>query len=381
MTDELDLVGALGSAEPLRPEAYQRARAVLRAAMADAGTVRLLGATSAEDTTMEATSTMETTTTTRDHESSPAIQRRRRMGIAGRLGIGAGVGVAAAAAVVAVLLNPPATGGTQAGRDSSAAASGSTTVEESAERAPLMTLAGSIKTVTPPAGDAWLVKATQVHGTKTMQVVYTLYTDGHAIYTGNSVQDIKRAIARHQDQMTDGGYAPLLEAAVAAADSSPADGRTQMLKAAKEPLVGLDPAAQKAVWDKQQAAAQVIIKQKGGNAPPKPYSPQAVQQHFDNALWTYSTQALSAGDGNTQVRAGVLRLLSTISAVSVVNSTTHGKATLTITAGPEMFGGGGSEVLTIDAKTGMLVKDVSIVPGTPQASTTYESSRVTKADL
>lgn len=381
MTDELDLVGELGSAEPLRPEAYQRARAMLRAAMADPGTVRLLGATSAEDTTMEATSTMETTTTTRNEESSPAIQRRRRIGVAGRLGIGAGVGVAAAAAVVAVVLNSPATGGTEAGKDSSAATSGATTVDGSAERAPLMTLAGSIKTVTPSAGDAWLVKATQVNGTKTMQVVYTLYTDGHAIYTGNSVEDIKRAIARHQDQMTDGGYAPLLKAAVAAADSSPADGRTQMLKAAKDPLVGLDPAAQKAEWDKQQAAAQVIIKQKGGNVKPKPYSPQAVQRHFDNALWTYSTQALSAGDGNTQVRAGVLRLLSTISGVSVKDSTTHGKATLTITAGPEVFGGEGSEVLTIDAKTGMLVKDVSTVPGLPQASTTYESSRVTKADL
>lgn len=381
MTDELDLVGALGSAEPLRPEAYQRARAVLRAAMADPETARLSGAISAEDTTMEATSTMETTTTTRDRDSSPALRRRRGMGVARRLGIGAGVGVAAAAAVVAVVLNSSATGGMEASRDASAAPSASTSVDGSAERAPLMTLAGSIKTVTPAAGDAWLVKATQVHGTKTMQVVYTLYTDGHAIYTGNSVKDIKRAIARHQDQMTDGGYAPLLKAAVAAADSSPADGRTQMLTAAKDPLVGLDPAAQKAVWDKQQADAQVIIKQKGGNVAPKPYSPQAVERHFDNALWTYSTQALSAGNGNTQVRAGVLRLLSTISAVSVKDSTTHGKATLTITAGPEVFGGEGSEVLTVDATTGMLVKDVSIVPGLAAASTTYESSRVTKADL
>ncbi|MET8260512.1 hypothetical protein [Micromonospora sp. NPDC005205] len=347
---------------------------VLRAAMADPGTVRLLGAVSAEDTTMEATSTMETTTTTRE-------QRRRRIGIAGRMGIGAGVGVAAAAAVVAVVLNSSATGGTEASKDSPAATSSSTTVDRSAERAPLMTLAGSIKTLTPSAGDAWLVKATQVHGTKTMQVVYTLYTDGHAIYTGNSVKDIKRAIVRHQDQMTEGGYAPLLEAAVAAADSSPADGRTQMLKAAKDPLVGLDPAAQKAVWDKQQADAQVIIKQKGGNAKPKPYTPQAVQRHFDNALWTYSTEALSAGDGNTQVRAGVLRLLSTIAAVSVKDSTTHGKATLTITAGPEVFGGEVSEVLTIDATTGMLVKNVSTVPGLPRSFTTYESSRVTTADL
>jgi hypothetical protein len=154
-----------------------------------------------------------------------------------------------------------------------------------------------------------------------------------------------------------------------------------MLKAAKDKLVGLDPVAQKAEWDKQQAAAQVIIKQKGGNVKAKPYSPQAVQRHFDNALWTYSTQALSAGDGNTQVRAGVLRLLSTISAVGVKDSATNGKATLTITAGPEVFGGEGGEVLTIDAKTGMLVKDVSTVPGIPQATTTYQSSRVTTADL
>lgn len=382
MTDELDLVGELGSAEPLRPEAYQRARAVLRAAMADPGAVRLLDAISAEDTTMEdATMTMETKTTTRDHESGPAIQRRRRIGIGRRFGVGAGVGVAAAAAVVAMVLNSSATGGVGAGPDSSAAASGSATVGGAADRAPLMTLAGSIKTTTPSAGDAWLVKATQVHGTQTMQVVYTLYTDGHAIYTGNSVEDIKRAITRHQDQMKAGGYAPLLKAAVAAADSSPTDGRTKMLTAAKDPLVGLDPAAQKTEWDKQQAEAQVIIKQKGGNAEPKPYSAQAVQQHFDNALWTFSTIALSAGDGNTQVRAGVLRLLSTISAVSVENSTTNGKATLTITAGPEVFGGEGGQVLTIDAETGMLVKDVSTAPGVPQASTTYESSRVTTAHL
>ncbi|MFI1993818.1 hypothetical protein [Actinoplanes sp. NPDC020271] len=381
MTDELDLVGELGSAEPLRPEAYQRARATLRAAMADPGTVRLLGATSAEDTTMETNSTMETTTAKRHHESSPAMRRGRRLGIAGRFGIGAGVAAAAAAAVVAVALNSSATGGVVAAADPSAAASGTVGADGSAERAPLMTLAGSIKTLTLSGGDAWLVKATQVDGKKTMQVVYTLYTDDHAIYTGNSVQDIKLAITGRQDQMKAGGYAPLLKAAVAAADSSPADGRTRMLKAAKDPLAGLDPAAQKAEWDKQQAAAQVIIKQKGGNAEPKPYSPEAVQQHLDNALWTYSTEALSAGDGDTQVRAGVLRLLSTISAVDVKKSTTGGKATLTITAGPEVFGGEGGEVLTVDAETGMLVKSVSTVPGLPQATTTYESSRVTQANL
>ncbi|AGZ40992.1 hypothetical protein [Actinoplanes friuliensis] len=381
MTDELDLIGELGKAEALRPEAYQRARTALRAAMADPGTVRLLDAMSMENTTVEKASTMETTTTTRDHKFSPETQRRRRMSMKSRLGIGAGVGVAAAAAVVAVALNSSAPGAGVPGDNPPVAASAPAAVDGSAERAPLMTLAGSIKTATPPAGDGWLVKATQVHGKKTMQVIYTLYTDDHAIYTGDSVKGVKRAISKNQDQLKDGGYAPLLKAAVAAADRSPADGRTLMLKAAGDRLVGLDSAAQKTEWDKQQAAAQVIVKQKGGNFKPKPYSPQAVKAHLDNALWAYSTQALSAGDGNTEVRAGVLRLLSTIDAVSVKDSTTNGTATLTIIAGPEVFGGAGDEVLTVDAKTGMLVKDVSTVPGLPKSTTTYESSRVTAAEL
>jgi len=381
MTDELDLVGELGSAPPLRPEAYQRARAVLRAAMADPGTVRLPASITAEDTTVETTSTMNTTKT-RHHAPSPAMPRRRGIGVAGRFGIGAGVGVAAAAAVVALVLNnSSAPGDAVAGKDSSTAAAGPATAGGPADRAPLMSLAGSIVTSTSPKGDAWLEKATQVEGTKTMQVVYTLYTDGHEIYSGDSVKDIKRAIAHHQDQMTAGGYAPLLKAAVAAADSSPADGRIQMLKAAGDRLVGLDPAAQKAEWDKQQAAAQVIIKQKGGDAKPKPYNPRNLQRHFDNALWTYSTEALSAGDGDTKVRAGVLRLLSTIDGVSVKKSATGGKATLTITAGPEVLGGEGGEVLTVDAGNGMLVTSVSTVPGLPQSHTTYESSRVTTARL
>src|SRR4051794_8921071 len=259
MTDELDLVGELGSAPPLHPEAYRRARAVLRAAMADPGTVRLPGVLSAEDISMETDSTSETTTT-RGHGSSPAMRGRRKVGIAGRFGIGAGV--AAAGAVVALALNLSGTGSAVADKDSPATG-GAATVEGSGERAPLLILAGNIKTMTPSTGDAWLVKATQVDGTTIKQVVYTLYTDGREIYTGDSVQYIKRAIAGHQDQMKDGGYAALLDAAVAAADSSPADGRTRMLKAAKDPLAGLDPAGQRAEWDRQQAAAQAIIRQKG----------------------------------------------------------------------------------------------------------------------
>ena len=371
MTDEMDLISELKGAEPLRPEAYQRARAVLRAAVAEPGTVRVLGATSTEGTTME-------TTPVQDKGFTPAAQRRRKIGTAGRVGIGAGVGVAAAAAAIALVVTSSSTGGAvPAVAKAPAAASASTPAAGS----PLVTLAALIKADTQSTGDAWLVISTQVDGTKTMQVLYTLYTDSGAIYSGYSVNGIKYAIAHHQDQMSSGGFAPLVKAAILAAASSPAQGRTTMLEAAGDPLVGLSPAAQKTVWDKEQAAAQVIIKEKGGKAKSQPYSSGAVQQHFDNRLWTYSTEALSAGDGNPLVRQGVLRLLSTISGVSVARSTTNGKATLTITAGPEVFKGNGSEVLTIDAKTGMLVKDVSNTPGIPTAYTTYQSSRVKTAHL
>jgi hypothetical protein len=376
MTDEMDLIGELNGAEPLRPEAYQRARAVLRAAMAEPGTVRLLGATSAEGTTME-------TTPVQDKGFTPAAQRRRKIGTAGRVGIGAGVGVAAAAAAVALVITSSSTGGAvpAAAKAPATASVGTATGSAPAAGSPLVALAAYIKANARSRGDAWLVISTQVSGTKTMQVIYALYTDSGAIYSGDSVNGIKYAIAHHQDQMSSGGYAPLVKAAILAAASSPAQGRTTMLEAAGDPLVGLSPAAQKTVWDKEQAAAQVIIKEKGGKAKPRPYSSRAVQQHFDNSVWTFGTEALSAGDGNTLVRQGVLRLLSTISGVSVAHSTTNGEATLTITAGPEVFDGNGSEVLTIDAKTGMLVKDVSYTPGIPTAHTTYRSSRVTTAHL
>jgi hypothetical protein len=370
MTDEMDLIGEVKGAEPLRPEAYQRARAVLRAAMAEPGTVRVLDATSAEGTTME-------TTPVQDKGFTPAAQHRRKIGTAGRVGIGAGVAVAAAAAAIALVVTSPSTGGATP----AAATVGTATASAPAAGSPLVALAAYIKANAQSTGDAWLVISTQVDGTKTMQVLYTLYTDSGAIYSGYSVNDIKYAIAHHQDQMSSGGYAPLVKAAILAATSSPAQGRTTMLKAAGDPLVGLSPAAQKRAWDKGEAAAQVIIKEKGGKAKPQPYSSQAVQQHFDNHLWTYGIEALSAGDGNTLVRQGVLRLLSTISGVSVAHSTTNGKATLTITAGPEVFDGNGSEVLTIDAKTGMLVKDVSNTPGTSTAHLAYQSSRVTMAQF
>ena len=106
-----------------------------------------------------------------------------------------------------------------------------------------------------------------------------------------------------------------------------------------------------------------------------------LQSDIDNTLWTASTIALSWGAGNPQIRVGVLRLLSTIPHVSVAASTTDGQPTLTITAGSALFGGGGDQVLTVNAKTGIPVSSVESGGGVPTAVQTDQVSRVTLADV
>jgi hypothetical protein len=403
MTNEMDLIGELKGAEPLRPDAYQRARAVLRAAMAEPGTVQVLGTTSRAGTTME-------TVPVQGEGFTPAVQRRRKIGAAGRVGIGAGAGVAAAAAAIALVVGSLSTGG--AVKAPGAAAARTATVGAPAAGSPLMALAADIKANPRPAGDAWLVISSVVQGTQVESLQYSLYTDTGALYRGLSMNDLKHVVARNQESRFQGRletayYAPVLKAAIFAATSSPAQGRIAMLKAFGDPLAGLSsPAAQKEAWDKLQAAAQVIQK-KGGftysqtysqqafqvlpGQKPQPYSPQAFQSYEDNMLWNSAVGALVGGDGNTLVRQGVLRSLSTISKVSVAHSVTKGEATLTITAGaglqrpilPLGVISRGKEVLTIDAKTGMLVKDVPAIPPgeTPTFYYSYQSSRVTTAHL
>lgn len=379
MTDEMDLIGELKGAEPLRPDAYQRARAVLRAAMAEPGTVQVLGTTSREGTTME-------TVPVQGEGFTPAVQRRRKIGAAGRVGIGAGAGVAAAAAAIALVVGSLSTGG--AVKAPGAAAARTATVGAPAAGSPLVALAAYIKANPRPAGDAWLVISSEVQGGEVLlQPQYSLYTDTGAVYTAHSMNDLKHAVARHEDRHMSALYALFVKAAISAATSSPAQGRIAMLKASGDSFGGLSsPAAQKEAWDKLMAATQVIDKG-GAREKPEPYSPQAFQSYEDNSLWSSAMLALSADDGNTLVRQGVLRLLSTISGVSVAHSVTKGEATLTITAVvstpitvPDAMVYD-KYVLTIDAKTGMLVKDVITTSGYPATYGTYQSSRVTTAHL
>jgi hypothetical protein len=103
---------------------------------------------------------------------------------------------------------------------------------------------------------------------------------------------------------------------------------------------------------------------------------------FDNWVWEDSQDAIIAGSGDPQVRAGVLRILATLPDVSVTPGTSGGQSTLVLTAGAPELGSGYTEQLTINATTGLPVSFTGGAPGqTPSATVTYQVSRVTSSDI
>lgn len=89
---------------------------------------------------------------------------------------------------------------------------------------------------------------------------------------------------------------------------------------------------------------------------------------------------LSAGGGDPKVRAGVLRLTSTIPGVTVVDSTTGGQPTLTITAA--VWTDDTQHVLTINAQNGVPISSEMNSPETGDSfAGTFKVARVTVADI
>jgi hypothetical protein len=254
-----------------------------------------------------------------------ALRQRRRRRLAGVTGIAA---VGAVAAVLAITSAPQPAAPVRHAPRASAATS------------PLMTLAARISASdSPQRGNASLEIVKNVIGSKLKSVYYGLYTDSGKLYSGDNKQTLMWAIAHHANGAVH--YDSQVKAAAReAATGDLATARMQMID-----------------------ATQPVSK-----------------EQFNNVLWTNATYALNWAGGDLKVRVGVLRLLSTISAVKVVNSTTDGQPTLTITAGPGAFGGMGDEVLIISATTGLPVSSVSN-PGPSQGAEYYRVSRVTLANI
>ena len=361
--DEMDLASQAMEVTPWQPEAYERARASLRGAMAESGP--LAGATPAP-----------AATPLRGRGLSRAGHRRRwTLGTGGKVGIGAGIGAVAAAALVLVATSTP-----QPARSTAqpTAPTGSAS-RAAASTSPLMTLAASIKAndVGSVPGDATLVIAHKNLG-KPVEVVYSLYTDSGALYLGDDKQTLMAEVVKNENQAQSNNTRDVA-AARYAASADLASARKRMVDVTTNDYY-LSYAARKKIWDKNLPALLALLREKGSKLIPKMPTGQALQDLINNALWNGCQDALQWSANDPRARAGVMRLLSTIPDLTVVHSKTDGQPTLTITAGAARFQGI-KQVLTVNAKTGIQVSSVESGEGLATAVETDQVSRVTLAAI
>ena len=356
--DEMDLVSQLKDAEPLRPEAYERARTTLLAAMAEPGPAPV-------------------------PEVVPLRRARNRrratVGTLGKVGIGAGIGAVAAGVAVALVA-------TSTAQPASPAHFAAPASKAPAVNSKLVSLAAFVKASSGNLpGNASLVIQTQALTGIPAQVTYNLYTDSGGYYGSNDKKGLTAAVRHHQNLA--GSWLDarqVVAAARYAATGNLTTARQRMLNATPEQFERLlrdTPAARKKLWEKDMAKARAIFRAKHVKPPAVP-TDKILRTDINYEIWYNSVNALTEGAGNPQVREGVLRLLSTISEITVANSTTGGRSTLTLTASPAMNPGSGlpAQVVTIDARTGMPISSVWGTPGQKYYSnTTFRVSRVTLA--
>ena len=170
------------------------------------------------------------------------------------------------------------------------------------------------------------------------------------------------------------------EVAVAAAAASPAlpveEARERMVRATWAPATPL--AAAPGPVAAPSAAAQAQQREKLAATPEVP---AASQQALDeNRVWMGCMDALLAGAGRRDVRAGALRILASVASVTVGPATVNGTAVLQLTS--TGFGDGYRETLSIDSGTGVPIRFEGGHPGAePSVVMDYEVARVTAAEV
>ncbi len=374
----MELLSRLKDVEPPRPEAFNQARMILGEAMAN--TAR--------------------TDSARINQPTQIRARQRRFGGRRAIGFGAGIGLAAAAVAAALVITstptPSANTGHQSAgsKPSSVSASpkptGASSSAPLAKNPQLMSLAAEIIADDGAlSGNASLVLSKQRNNGVLDNVGYNLYTDSGDYYWSPTESGLPEVVAQHQN-IANGVDSREKAAALYAVNGDLATAREMMVNATPNPFgLGLNAAGRKALLKKLRTEYNanlrnpVFVKAFGKRKFIGIPTGTALQDGIDNSIWNNSVNALTQAGGNPQIRAGVLRLLSTVSAVTVGKSTTGGKPSLTLTAGPAVFGGApGDQVLMIDAKTGIPIRSVSGLPGqAPSSVVTFQVSRVTVADV
>lgn len=330
MVDEMDLLKEMKAAEPVRPHAFEEARTVLRAAMAV--------------------------------EEVPET-RTRRWSTRRTVGLSAAALVAAAAAT-ALVVTSASTPGKPAAKAAPAAAN------------PILAeLAANITPLRAKApGDATLeIRNQSPTSDKLGDNGIGLYTDDGTYYWGNDRKELRRAVV-HKDGGDD-MFKRDIAVALYAVKGDMGTARARMA------IANLTPGAKQDGERAKIEKLKAVAKARGQKyVPPKPPTPAQQKEITDNHIWTNSVDALIAASENSQVRAGVLRIMATMPKVKVTKTTTAGRPTLTLV---DSWPAAGKlvEKLVIDARTGNPVASFTSSSDAPSATTYYHNSRVTIADV
>jgi hypothetical protein len=309
-----------------------------------------------------------------------AMCARRRARIA-RGGIGAGVVAVTAVAAVGLASAVPSAPArsTQAGgahpatraSGAHAAKTGTSTSSTGATDAkqPLVQLAAYLAAEPQPSGDATLVeRETGAPGHASINV-WDLYADDGRYFFSQTEAGLPAQVKENNNQ----GGGQFAREVAAATYAVTGDLNTAALKMAWAP----DPTPVPA-W----LSAQVKDISAGG-------------LQIDNYVWEDSEDALIAGSGNPQVRAGVLRLVSALPGITVTHGTVDGQPALTVTAGAAEVGYAGinqanpkapagpayQEAISINADTGIPLQIASGPAGQVTGTVSYVVTRVKLADI
>ena len=237
---------------------------------------------------------------------------------------------------------------------------------------PLTRLAAYVSASAAPVGDATLVTRTTTGGDGKSVIVYDLYSDNGQYFFSPTESGLAGEVTAHHDQ-ADGMFAREIAAAKLAATHDVAKAAHDMA-VAPDPSVAISPTV--TAGDARAGAAK-----QAAMGQPATLQPGDVNPLFANWVWENSQDALVAGSGDPQVRAGVLRILATLPGVTVTDGTSGGQPTLVLTAGAPEFGDDRTEQMTINADSGIPIQSAGGQTGAPPAGTVdYKVSRVTLAN-
>ena len=284
-------------------------------------------------------------------------------------------GIAAVGAAAAVLFAtsaprsaaPAAVGVTSGAHPANTGAPASPT---SAAQPPLVKLAAYLAAEPRPAGDATLVeRETGAPGHASINV-WDLYTDDGRYFFSQTEAGLPAQVKENNSQ-GDGEFGGEVAAAAHAVTGD------------------LDTAALKMAWPYATPVPAWLSAQVKNMS--------AGELQIDNYVWEGCEDALVAGSGNPQVRAGVLRLVSALPGIAVTHGTADGQRTLTLTAGAAEMGSTVSgldngnpeaatgpayqEAITINADTGIPLEIAGGPAGKVDVTVTYVVTRVSLADI